>query len=303
MHLLRFSLALVAGVALSGCPGSETNDVAVTADEYIDASIAFLDDCNLFGAVSEREPIFIGVLEAQSLVGLRASLRAQLESPSISFNAENAAACVAAMERAQCDEQGQAALGECDDVFVGALALGDSCAFNDECADDNTTCFGLSDSCGVCTKRVGIGDDCSAAACEDGTCRNDVCVAKLSEGASCTDADTCADGLACSDDVCRAIAVVQVGEACNGDTARCINSNSTNFCNIDGVCTARATTGDDCGSLSPCDATVSVCRSGTCVVDGAEGATCSSTSDCQVGLRCDGTCTPLFSASEAPICE
>lgn len=117
----------------------------------------------------------------------------------IHYDGDVAASCVAALRGATCGSSNQVFRDQCAAVFVGAVAVGDACADDDECAS------GLCDqalgaAAGTCATPPTAGMACVDATCADGAyCEaqptaGDLCVAKLADGGLCTSDQACLSG-------------------------------------------------------------------------------------------------------------
>lgn len=106
-----------------------------------------------------------------------------LGDPLVEYQAGAAARCLDGILGAACDADPEA---ECDDVFVGTLPEGATCAQDLQCLD------------GFCA----LDEGCSGT-----------CTALRSEGGECASSDQCGSGLACgADDTCAQPA--WIGESC-----------------------------------------------------------------------------------------
>jgi hypothetical protein len=112
-----------------------------------------------------------------------------------------AAACFAELDAAVCTAANFGPQNEaCDDIFVGAVAVGGMCLHDDECVGDgDAICFGQActalPAVGMaCMTGGSVGDQCvHTAYCDQSTT---LCVARKANGAVCVSALECLS-LAC----------------------------------------------------------------------------------------------------------
>ncbi len=211
------------------------------------------------------------------------------------------------------------AVGACDGVFTGTVALGGACTVTEACGDD-AWCDDSATCPGVCTARVGHGENvgnveaCNTggfeffsdggirckqsgelgAACSyqtdcgrDLACDLGTCVRAPSEGEPCI-GQKCASGLRCDSTHCRAWA--HVGEACGNEFTMGGQCQLGLACR-DGVCGDALREGERCANNpNRCGAGLD-CNNDSCVKRGVDGASCQSLFDCDVGFFCDAdTC-------------
>ena len=118
----------------------------------------------------------------------------------IHYDGDVAGTCVAALRGATCGSSNQVFRDQCAAVFVGAVAIGDACADDDECA------------AGLCDQTAGAAEGTCATpptagmACVDEACAASaycefqpatsqyLCVAKLADGGLCTSDQACLSG-------------------------------------------------------------------------------------------------------------
>jgi hypothetical protein len=101
----------------------------------------------------------------------------------VAYNPKGLPACLAALEKASCDEVRYA---ECTGVFGGSKKAGESCVLDLECADQQQCA--VSGMCpGSCAPAGKAGEACSTYnRCAPGlTCQSDVCVATAKLGEPC----------------------------------------------------------------------------------------------------------------------
>jgi len=210
-----------------------------------------------------------------------------------------------------CDETANACTG--DDSPGAACSDGQFCTTGDVC-DGNGTCNGGGSPC---LANVGDNDSDCTESCNEGT---DSCIANDPNGSTCTDGAFCTQTDTCTNGVCGGTGnpcTANVGdndndcsESCNEATNNCTtNDLNGSSCNDGAFCTVTDTcTGGVCGGTgNPCTANLGdndndcseSCNEGTnnCTTNdpnGAvcnDGAFCTQTDTCTGGV-CGGTGTP-----------
>jgi hypothetical protein len=210
-----------------------------------------------------------------SLPGPTSGLWVSLRNGFSTVNETAAAACLAAIAKATCDELAADDLGDaCSTVLTGHVANGHYCRIDDDCTESsqNFCKFEFGTACGSrCAPRAKAGDPCSDVCTTDTYCASiptgNRCSPLVTEGKDCGGGE-CAAGLFCQrtgepSGKCRRITA---GLACAG-TWQCPGSYA---------CLVPA--GASVGVCGPGHALAEACRvleSGG-VVD----------SDCAPGLRC-----------------
>jgi hypothetical protein len=117
------------------------------------------------------------------------------------YDGELAADCFAAFEAASCEEvdgfnSGGAAVPECEDIFEGQLADGETCVTDLECVSGTCDGDSLNGDPGVCATPPGEGEPCETFDCADGFYCDDsggegVCAPAQADGAGCSFDDDC----------------------------------------------------------------------------------------------------------------
>jgi hypothetical protein len=210
----------------------------------------------------------------------------------ITYDAEQARACVDATANQACDlaaHDAHVPPAACSAMLSGHVADGDSCSIDTECASgtcvrptecpDTGCCVG---QCRATQQPAAAGDACNKARdCRAGlVCGEDLtCHAPVGEGQSCRSDRECIDGLACvgvtdMPGICHTLP--QAGERC--PFQQCASENQrcdamTNTCITVGLPGAPCTTSFDCSIYTECDATSHLCREFP-----------------RLGMPCDGTC-------------
>lgn len=208
-----------------------------------------------------------------------ADLVAALAAGVVRYEGVNAKQCNDELAAMSCDTSARDArirTEACERMFVGTIAAGAQCAFDDECAS------------GSCNIPV-----CPEACCR-GTCR--VAHETRAIGAACEIDGDCADDAFCGEDlVCHAL--VSVGGLCEDDTEceyrlGCIGASEL----MAGNCRELPLVGEPCPYLR-CAELGAVCTAARmCVALGLPGAPCASAADCSPFARCDlagGVCVDV----------
>jgi len=274
-------------------------------------------------------------LETQSPEYYALTYEALLSRPHITLENSVAADCLAALNANDCDII-SGANQVCNEMLVGSLEEGDICG-SGECGSGLDCNRGT--ECGVCEPVAGLGEDCSLDRCENGfICNNNVCEVAapgIQAGDACE--FQCGfgnfDGLACVDQVCVEIEIVDLGGTCGTPDLYCRDLQSLTNC-VDNVCTLRPEVGEACsdgiqcenGSFCDIDTQICVeysqigesceeracdfflarCNFDTSVCEAlpGEGETCTD-SFCTEGTFCGsrGTCESFDDPSSRLICE
>lgn len=241
----------------------------------------------------------------------------------LGFDALKLDLCVDALRNGDCITD---TFAPCGEIFFGTGAMGDGCAFQNECTAQSQ-CVGTG-LCGTCQPRPRMGQPCPGGLCAPGL----ACVSGAS-GASCVPSGVasggncgpgvgaCAGELQCVMGRCTPPAVLDQpcdptlatrpdcdtgrGFACYPATNMCVqlslvglNAACTGFnqCNHLGACDAaqrvcvpRPTDGQPCTSRGTC-ADDHFCQANTCRAFRSQGASCSAAGarECELGLGCRG---------------
>jgi hypothetical protein len=273
---MRGSLVLLFVV---GCGGVDLTDFQ---DESLDARCEYLTRCGLFPSETACQSYFAG-RTAQST-----SIVAAVDAGKVKYDEDLAEECIDALRDASCS-QGASLDSSCDDIFVGTVADGGACAFDDECVSGTCSITDCTDACcpGMCVPSrpvPKIGEMCNFV-CEDGAyCADDnTCHAELPVGAACADPFACVPGAYCADrttttsGTCKKLPAT--GEACVD-----ICGNIGDYC--DGTCKPVGQLGavcskdDACSFYYECDETMH-CAETPVPTLMPNGATCSSSVQCQ----------------------
>ncbi|MCC7109060.1 MAG: hypothetical protein IT382_07225, partial [Deltaproteobacteria bacterium] len=199
------------------------------------------------------------------------------------FNAEQANECLSARREQvnECDASGlfNAADRTCDELFAGAVADGDACTSDGECADEGSQC----------ELDPISGDDGSVTITLEGTCRG-----QGDEGEPCLPGGLCNGELRCLTDPTtyeqRCAPPGGAGASCAMDAdcqsgLRCAYDESYQL-----VCSAPGAAGDACDSDVDCGESLRCLQdldyNYVCTVPGAAGVPCSSEAECGAGLLC-----------------
>lgn len=288
------AISLTASMAVAGCtPGGDRDGdkdggkKALTVEQFMSSMIdSYCDlqaECDGYDASECR---------ADNEGGEADYIKALAGSGRVTFNAEQAQACLNEISKLTC-ETGYYGAPSCDFdlLFKGNQKPGDECFDSMECADDGYCNYADEDSCsGTCRARIPVGGDCSSdddrcvrgADCND----EDVCEAYSKKGQRC--GIGCEDGLYCtSDDVCAER--VGEGQACTGWGA----CQSDLYClSPDNVCQAYGRAGDKCSSQLRCGGNTKCviadgAQEGTCQTYRQKGESCvPGNNDCHYRYRC-----------------
>ncbi len=179
----------------------------------------------------------------------------------------------------------------CANQVSGSKASGASCAINQQC-QSGYCATPIGQACGTCKPVPVAGSSCATDECPTGLqCTSSTCVALAPQGAACSTAQPCNEGLTCTAGICQP-GVSTSGGACVVAGPGCAQ--------VDGlVCNAATSTcqtlvfpaaGQACGIVADqataCPA--SVCERGQCVADRQVGQSCdlSTTVPCVTSARC-----------------
>jgi hypothetical protein len=252
----------------------------------------------------------------------------------VRFDAQRAAACVAAIQGAANPSAIDASV--CSEVTQGTIALGAACYRDEECVPVAYCASPTFGACpGTCTAKLPAGSPCQEsrecdaaggmADCDSGTGTQPTCVALAvvtgaAAGAACgrqpgNQFVACTCGLWCSTDgTCRA--PIPVGQVCTDSDDACaagsmcvLQTDGTRLCQS---ITVVGTAGGACDETADmpthvCDPFVNLtCTQGQCqrLGDGTQGSPCD-TSDygdtsCNEGLYCNSSVTPHVCAPLEP---
>lgn len=338
-HLLPFILAALAAVSGSAC--STKSNPADTPAGFSGAVAQ--KECERFfqcqqgsaqqAAVREQFPIsFCTEANAESI----ADVQAYLAAGTVRYDAAAAEACLASYSTICAGGNVPA----CDNVLVGLLADGASCADDQQCVSGVCGNSGAG-ACGACEALIADGSPCNTGAgvcgpnsgCPSGSSAMPVCTpngvyttTQVALGASCASVSSgqnhaeyfCAPGTYCdATEHCAARTPAGVAcdleiDSCSGGTV-CANNGTDTRCR---TVAATSTVGAACGSTGT---TFTVCNfasklycgpNSTCVElagAGALGADCFSGADC-TSTKClggdgiTGTCV-AGNLADGVICE
>ena len=131
--------------------------------------------------------------------GTLAALESDLAAGKVRYDGLKMAACIAELVDSQCDVDLEQLFSTCDSAFVGQVAQGEQCEYNQVCQDGQVCVF--SDACpGQCAPAPAETEACtqSTGCSDDLICHNQTCKPALSLGSSCDDDGVpCAAGLFC----------------------------------------------------------------------------------------------------------
>lgn len=233
------------------------------------------------------------------------------DSGRIAFDGAQAAACIEALDTANCDRfRFFSDEPACANVTTSAQAEGDACyasavrhfSLSEECS----TGFCSQLSCpGTCTQYAALGESCVNAVCEPTSlyCDFDAdrCAPFAGEGDDCALA-ACAPGLQChlTNQTCFAPALF--GETCDASNDLC---EAGTFCSA-GTCRSKVARGEECKFMHHCpdgdtclDPDGEGGTPGTCAARSPTGGACLRGRDCQPGHYCrDDVCVAFPTAGQ-----
>lgn len=187
---------------------------------------------------------------------------AMAEKGWIELSREGIDACAEHLEDVACEAQVFDLDLGCAGVWRGLRSEGEGCGLGLEsfvCGEGSACRIGL-DFCGSCVAFAAPGEACGEEGgyCgQTGACVDGVCVARKLPGESCAGGEACVVGARCEEGVCRANAIVGVGEACD-QVNRCPYKAEC----IQGRCVESALVGERCGGQRACAS--GVCQDGVC---------------------------------------
>ncbi len=200
------------------------------------------------------------------------------------FDAAKAAECLT-LRRAQVDACDASALYDptdrtCDDIIAGAVADGDTCLTDSECAEEASQC--------ELEPPTGTGGTVTISL--EGTCKG-----QGDEGEECLPGNVCNGELRCLTDPetfeQRCAPRGAAGATCDVDDdcqagLRCVYDDVI----YDNVCRAPATEGQPCAQAEDCAEGLACLQNASsqyvCTVRGGAGVSCSTVDDCLPGLLC-----------------
>jgi len=218
--------------------------------------------------------------DAEQFTNLVAGL---FDNPNVIVDASVIEACTDAIAAAAADCSIDANITECETLFTGTGAVGDSCSIGVECA---STLCNVDDAtgCGTCAETSPIGGACNTTIdCVGGAFCNDadMCQAFLQEGDDCS-VGACGNGLYCDyagTSLCTAYA--DIGESCAN--AECGENLSCNEGLADPVCEPPLGEGDVCNPADANSCGGYVVYTGLACIEG----TCQQPAIAALGESCD----------------
>ena len=278
---------------------------------YARATCDIFEEC--FGSFADG--VFddcVGILRSQIEDQTLPLWESAIAAGTLEYDGAAANRCLDAVRSASCGDV-TITPRSCENVFVGSVALGSSCATSEECAGE-AYCMVESMCPGTCTATRGSGMPCA----DDDECNTDLvcisgsCGTPVGEGASCTDEDECAGLLSCFNDRCTSfpdLATAGMGDACDPEAGTLCRAGLS--CVIVGFdpatetvnweCVGRSSSGgacnfgipDPCPGGQACDADIGTGSfEGTCQALPTAGMPCET--ECAGDLEClEGTCRAL----------
>jgi hypothetical protein len=212
MKLYRILIGLLPLTLTAACGGSDDDDEGSSVPlEDVPAAYA--------GAICEAYTRCLGPLFDVFLSGedctQNFTIRVEEELPSfqqalddgrMTYHGDQLAACTADIRSRDCSELQQRGTGPCEAIFVGTVALGESCSLDEECTGSAFCDFGA--TCpGTCRELAAEGDGCN----EDDDCQS---------GLVCSDAEQSCETPAGAGDLCQAgNPDCEIGYLCAGANA------------------------------------------------------------------------------------
>lgn len=271
-RLLPGALAL----ALVACPGGK--DPTPDSGELALANVCgeMVSLATAWNVCARGDPALVSNPRSAALCP---ALEAEVAAGRVTYHAEQAGPCVAALRAVTCDTI-DADQPECDAVVSGNVANGGACLIDFDCANGHCV---VGASCpGVCTANVGVDGDCSGAGARcapDLFCERGRCVAIATQGQPCV-SGTCASGLYCDPTTSRCAPKKKSGSCAGAPDACAVGY----WCGESGTCASLAGRGERCGPEAVCGAGWA-CNDGVCGPPPGIGAPCASGSG-RTGLEC-----------------
>lgn len=260
-----------------GGMGGNSSAASTFCQDYLTAICDWADECGSWPSCEDWPAYSNSERECNDAV-------TSLEADFLTFDAELAASCLAAMDSVACNNgppffEANVRL-VCPEVFVGTVETGDECTSADS--------FSLFDECddGYCLRPPGEvgGLECVGT-----------CTGYKEEGETCAETDRCALGLYCIDSEC--VPPVGLGEECGELPCEpglsCAGVSTY-------TCRAPGGPGSSCADEYDC-AWPGVCTDDECVVDVGEGGVCRDTDTCEDGLYCQGSSTSSDALCAIPV--
>jgi hypothetical protein len=325
MLMRRLVIFLSAAAAIASCKDDKPPAGPLSLDDFRDRLIAGF--CRLDVACEGSPDMATCLASLQEQPGYYATIRQDIASGRVSYDAEKAGRCIEVIEQVLSCRRSETAplavqfddeFGEfCSKVFTGTVAAGGSCFLGAECVGDGycsrtDPACSISRQCcaGTCvaaTPSIPVGGDCSAPTGNQSCARGSFCVSGPSGGRTCTLPST-VEGSACTSQLCAAPLFcdvgpngtgtckhrVSTGEACNPTSDGCDDQRDS--CDPTTlVCTRKARVGETCDTARYNCVGYATCQGTTCIKRPTAGEACPSTGPtCLGGLYCDtqtATCT------------
>ncbi|WP_242343762.1 hypothetical protein [Anaeromyxobacter terrae] len=305
----RIALAALAA-ALAGCSDPKVDPPASPLDTSTIA--AFCD--SMLSVYAGKFQSCYHVTPAAAAAELDASYcRAQqafADAGRLSYDAAQAARCLAEMQTASCDQLwfwDDPGAPSCASVFAGHTSSGSACAVSEECAGGRCTAW-TADCSGTCVAWLAAGEACDAdpSGCGPGLACDAAqvparCAAPIYAGAGqpCG-AFGCDVGLWCDAGTCRA--KTSTG-SCTGGAEACVAGSICMAAGpVDALCVPLVGVGDACGTTALCGPGSHCATSGRCEADPGPGQPCAVslwTDGCAASWCDAGTCRGYVAAGGA----
>jgi len=295
---VRGSFGVVAlGAVLFGCGGSTSDGGAAPVARQDFGSEAADALCTLLAGCCQSVGFAYDGAACRS--GFSTVAEADLSNPKITFDANVAGQCLAAVRSGTCNVT-DGFESSCRGVFNGTVAGGGVCASSAECRRPEGG-IALCES-GICSPRPRgtAGDACSSTCTESGSsisCSSTVTAVGGSGGSPSAGPSGCYtnDGLTCGT-TGTCVPLAQVSEPCT--SLSCVKGA---FCDFKtGLCAPVLTVGSDCSGSNDCEASA-YCDLSTrkCATKKPDGASCQSSSECAGKACTSGRCASTTLATPA----
>lgn len=290
------------GGGTGGGGGGGSITIAQICHEVITAQYGLYARCGLYSTAGAMQ-----MAAAQEAECLRND-SSGLSSGKVVVDPAVYANCLAAFNGTSCTPSSYE--NACNNVFVGQVARGAECQFDQQCVPGDF-CDPSLQCPGKCAARIAVGSPApSGSGCVIGaSVYGGTCAANVAIGQSCaatggsTDPHNCVDGAVCTQaEVCAAYVYHRAGESCDNRVTLCEMGKDC----VGGTCVAYGAPGAACDSMRTCQADSLCSNSNVCVAMGFAGAACMMTGDCNSTFFCNkqpgsnaGVCTARRSVGQS----
>lgn len=297
-------LALVfTSISLVACVGGDDDGGGIAIADLGDAVVAAVCEQQVRCGQSPD----LATCKATIGLGGLDQLVALVEAGRTQYDSASAANCLDTLRNGSCTVSGftGVAPASCDATFTGTAAEGAPCVANEECVSEDceqtgqcmdTCCMG---ACAAATVPAEIGGTCDEEGCVlTAGCSDGVCVARIAEGAACSDGSPCVLGTFCQPDESFMNFTCE-GFPAHGEACRYGCDELDDYCDMSTmICAQRRAVGETCAGGGDCVG-YATCESGACVVLPSQaGAAC--VEQCLGNLECaSGIC---MAREPEPVC-